>query len=92
MAENYEKFVRRNEQIKDLLNEAEGLDERDENDRLFFCIRKASVLLEMQKSELRSLEHTRVSEEEYLEIRKIIAGYYSCKLQKDRIVDKVRKK
>lgn len=92
MNEKYERFARRNEQIKDLLDEAEGLDERDENGRLFFCIRKASVLLELQKSEMRSLEHTRVSEEEYLEIRKIIAGYYSCLLHKDRVVEKIRKK
>jgi len=41
---------------------------------------------------MRSLEHTRVSEEEYLEIRKIIAGYYSCLLHKDRVVEKIRKK
>ena len=92
MAENYEKFGRRNDQIKALLDEAEKLVERDESGRLLFCIRKASVLLEFQKSELKSLEHTRVSESENECIRQIVAGYYSCLLKRDKVIESLRRK
>lgn len=83
---NYERMKKRNEEIQKLIDEARGLDVRKDSSRVFFCIRQASILIELQKEEMKCLEHNRLTDADNQEVRKIVAGYYSCLIQRDNLV------
>ena len=84
----------RNEAIRKYLMEAESRDSRnsEELERIFFCIREATMFLEMQKIEVDKISKSGQISTERCEgeaVKKVLAEFYSLSVRRDKLVKKI---
>ena len=87
---NYERMTERNKEARSYLEKAMEYHKDVQNtskDEVFYNVREASILLEIQQNEFKTLQHLRVSAEENAMIREITAEWQSLILIRDRIVE-----